>query len=283
MATTDTDGSGQDWVQNSDGSWDKAGESRDAAKASAKVDTDIEQGMKKGRESAESLYGISKDEIGDETQDITKRRREAMDGTDPASTRLRESKNAQVRAAKAGGASDSMMAQIERQAASDIGQQEFRSQEEALDSYQKLIGNILGGTASLESSYAGLQKSGELASTNQVSSNAFGTVICTELHRQGYMTGEMLKKDAEHGRLVRVNNPSVFVGYIWLARPVVKLMRKSQLFTDLISIPAMAWARDMAGEKSLAGKLINKLGNLICKPVGDCIIYLDSKGLMYEV
>lgn len=245
------------------------------------TDVRVAAGQQAGRAAAERLYGMGGEDIRGETMDITRRRREALEGKDPASTRLRESKNQQIRAAKAGGASASQMAQIERQAASDIGQSEFRTQDKALSDYQKLIGNILGGTSSLETGYAALEKAGETVQVPTQSGGGLGTIICTELHAQGYMTGEMLEKDKEHGRFIRSNDHNVYIGYIWLASPIVKLMRKSSIFTDLISIPAMEWAKDMAKEKSFFGKLINKIGTPICRAVGSVIVYLNKMELVY--
>jgi len=246
------------------------------------TDPKVAAGQQAGRAAAERLYGMSGTEIRGETQDITRRRRERMEGKDPASTRLRESKNQQIRAANAGGASAGQLSQIERQAASDIGQAEFRSTDKTLSDYQKLIGNILGGTASQETGYAALEKAGETVNTPQQRSSLGDLcVICTELHRQGYMTNEMLEKDKDYGKHVRATDPNVFIGYIWMARPIVKQMKRSEIFTDLISIPAMAWAKDMAGEKSFFGKLINTICTPVCRIIGSVITSLNNLGVIY--
>lgn len=246
-------------------------------------DPSIARGQVGGLETARALYGMDIGEIGQETRDITRRRRERLEGKDPATTRARERKAAQIRTAKAGGATAGQLTQIERQASSDIGQTEYRSQDKALSDYQKLIGNILGGTTSLEMGMAGLEKSGELVDYRGGSGGGLSdlTIICTELYNQGYMSDEIFGKDKEYGKLVRHTDPNVYIGYIFMARPFVKSMRKSPLFTKLISIPAMAWARDMAGEKSLFGKLINKVCTPICRIVGYVITFLNNLGVIY--
>lgn len=240
-------------------------------------DESIASGQQIGLDTAKTLYGQTAAETGQEVQDIVARRKAALDGNDPATQRLRQGKNAQIRAARASGATSGQEAQIQRQAAQDIGQQEFKSQQEALGEYQDLIGNILGGTASLQSGYAGLTKSGEEVASDDGGS----TVICTELYRQGYMSDDMLEKDQKYGEFVRHNDGSVYVGYIVMAMPIVRLMKRSWTFTSLISIPAMAWAKDMAYDNSFCGKLINKIGQPVCRVVGKIAVWLHQKGLIY--
>ena len=241
-------------------------------------DKKIAGGQITGLERAQNLYGMNVGEIGDETSDIVRRRREALEGTDPAMTRLRQSRNRRLRMAKAEGASPEQLKQIEREAESDIAGAEYSSQEQALNQYQKLIGNIIGGTSSLEMGFAGLEKSGDTGGyTPYKSNNAFGTVICTELHNQGYMSDDIYKKDQDYGKHLRLSNPDVYSGYIFLAMPVVRLMRTSKLFTWIMSFPAMAWANNMAGNSNLFGKLISKIGEPLCGLVGSTVRGLNEK------
>lgn len=228
-------------------------------------DLGIAQGQKSGLDKASTLYGMSPEEIGTEVQDIVARRKQAIEGQDPATDALRRSKAQQIRSARSEGATRAQQAQIERMAMNDIGQQEFKSQQQAMGEYQSLIGNILGGTSQMEYGSAMLNKAGETADAPE---NRGVTVICTELYRQGYMSADMLSKDAEYGRHVRDNDINVYIGYIWLASPIVSLMRKSPLFTKLISYPALEWAKDMAYDNSITGKIINTVGQFVCRPVG---------------
>ena len=220
-------------------------------------------GQMTGLERAEQLYGMNTGEIGQNVQDIVARRRAAMEGNDPASTAARMSRNADVRSARAEGMTDAQIAQVRRSGTNDAAQQDYKSQQQGLSSYQDLVGNILGGTTGMEMGYANLAKSGE-----EVQAADSGTVICTELHRQGYMSDETLEKDADYGRFIRANAAHVYVGYIFLASPIVSLMKRSPLFTKVISYPALAWANDMAGNKNLIGGLINKYGQILCGYVG---------------
>ena len=233
-------------------------------------DQNIVAGQMQGLARAKDIYGMNIEDFGPEVQDIFNKRRAAMAGNDPASTRLKQSKNTQVRNARASGATAGQQAQVERQASADIAQQEFTSQNQAMDKFQSMLGNMIGGTTSLEQGYGALAKSGEEVDLPEQQST-LGTVICTELHRQGYMSNEMLELDRKYGMAIRANDHNVYVGYICLASPIVSLMKKSRLFTELISYPALAWAEDMAYNKSLLGKVINKLGQPVCRVVGQLV------------
>ncbi len=70
-----------------------------------------------------------------------------------------------------------------------------------------------------------------------------GTVICTELHRQGLLDGAVWENDGKYRAMV---SPEVYEGYRILADPVVRLMQRSKLFTAIIAPFALATAREMA-------------------------------------
>lgn len=234
-------------------------------------DPSIASGQRVGLERGERVYGQSIDETGSNVQDIVKRRRERLEGLDPASTRMRESRNRQIRMAKASGASPEEIAQISRNAESDIANQEYKKASQSLNEYQKLIGNILKGQTGLELGFAGLEKSGEYVPTPSSGGGLLGTVICTELYIQGYMPYEIYLKDREYGKCIRRDNPHIYTGYIFLASPVVRMMRKSKLVTKIISVPGIAWARNMAGEKNILGSVIGYFGEKVCGIIGRCL------------
>ena len=74
----------------------------------------------------------------------------------------------------------------------------------------------------------------------------FGTVICTELHRQGYLTGDIYEADVKFGVWLEQNMPLVRRGYQWLAGPIVRQMQNSKAFTEAVYFFAKPWAEDMA-------------------------------------
>lgn len=95
-----------------------------------------------------------------------------------------------------------------------------------------------------------------------------GTVICSELHRQGFMSDEIRNLDAEYGGTI---DREAYLGYWMLATPIVEKMRKSKLFTHLVAPFGLAAANEMAHrikpeiKGSLLGKVILDLGMPLCR------------------
>ena len=100
------------------------------------------------------------------------------------------------------------------------------------------------------------------------------TVICTELHKQGYMPKEML--DLEYDFKKAHVDAQVYAGYRIIADPIVNLMQKSWLFTQLVRAFAMPWAYQMchmvAPDKykpNLIGKAVMAIGIPLCRWKGE--------------
>ena len=98
-----------------------------------------------------------------------------------------------------------------------------------------------------------------------------GTVICTELSRQGYIPKEILDYEHEY-RLQNIDYPA-YAGYRYLADPIVPLMKKSKLITWLI-LPfgkgvayEMAHRANPAIKGSIIGKFVLKHGLPICRRI----------------
>jgi hypothetical protein len=102
----------------------------------------------------------------------------------------------------------------------------------------------------------------------------FGTVICTELHRQGIMSKELYAEDVLFGKMVEKEFPAIMAGYRVLAAPIVFGMKRSKFFTKMIAPFGMSWARSMAGEPELLGSAILYFGAPICGLVG---LFLPKK------
>lgn len=238
-------------------------------------DPEIARGQAIGRQRGEEAYGQTLAETGGGVQDIIRRRREALEGKGPGATQLRQARGQRLRMARARGAGAGQMAQIERESASDIAAQQYTRDQKALSAYQRLIGNILGGQTSLEMGFAGLEKGGQQVQMPQyggggggILGGLLGKIICAELYHQGYMSEDIYQKDQEYGYALGISHPYTMLGYHILAIPVVELMKRNKLFTKLVSFPALAWARDMAGDKNLSGAIISLIGKFICDIVG---------------
>lgn len=111
-------------------------------------------------------------------------------------------------------------------------------------------------------------KDAGLANDINVDTGTGITVICTELHRQGFMDDETYHYDHLFGLHIREHMPEAMVGYTFLATPVVKLMQKSALVTHFVALFALPWAKYMSGKESVFGALIMHTGLPFCSMVG---------------
>ena len=104
-----------------------------------------------------------------------------------------------------------------------------------------------------------------------------GTVICTELHRQGFMSDEIREADERFGRMISATSPETMLGYYYWSIPIVNLMQKSRLFTKIVWVVARPWAYHMAYEMgtlekdNLLGKILMKVGGFVSKTIGKSI------------
>jgi len=95
------------------------------------------------------------------------------------------------------------------------------------------------------------------------------SVICTELHRQGYITLDVYFLETLARR--RFIDDDVHEGYYRLFAPVAKKMRTSKLLTNIMRPFGVAVAQELASKmdksykSSLLGKMILKIGSPICK------------------
>lgn len=101
-----------------------------------------------------------------------------------------------------------------------------------------------------------------------------GTVICTELHRQGLMTDYIYKADSEFGETLDEDTRR---GYHLWGKPIAKAMSKSALLTQIVRPLAMEWAYEMANRqgslsrKSWIGSAMLYVGVPVCRMVGKII------------
>lgn len=98
-----------------------------------------------------------------------------------------------------------------------------------------------------------------------------GTIICTELARQGYLSADIVKADHEY-RVKHISD-NAYAGYLKLAKPVVRWMRDYKYVTGLIAPFGCATAHEMASrvnpdiKGSWLGKCVLAVGLPICKLV----------------
>lgn len=242
------------------------------------------EGELAGLERAGLGYGQGLSQTGKDIQRIKELQqgRTAQSGADPVSAAIMGQKqgalaNAQ-RAMSAsgvkGGTAQGVLSNVEKEQNQNIAASLYGQQRQSIADERSLAGNMLAGTEAMS-------QGGKAAGTAQDMPKApetggMGTVICTELYRQGIMPLDMYIKDMQYGESV---DHETLMGYRLLANPVVKLMHKYAIVTKIISIPAMAWARNMAGDYNFLGSIISMIGEPICNVVWK--IKLSFSGAKY--
>lgn len=99
-----------------------------------------------------------------------------------------------------------------------------------------------------------------------------GSVICTELERQGLLSKEVLDLDGEH-RLKYIDD-ATYIGYVRWAKYIVAIMQKYPVVARLVAPIGRAWAYEMASRMdssipgSQLGKVLMKIGVPICRWLG---------------
>ncbi len=232
------------------------------------------QGMMTGLGLSKAITGSNIFDIGNQAKEVSDKYYSMMNSSPLSGDRAaKASQDKMARAnAKAGMSGLDLTAadiQNTRNASFEAALANKAESRSALDAFAKNL-NARAGTT-LSTMYG--QQALELGQTpSDVPSYSSGmSVICTQLHISGLMPDHIAAKDELYGIKIRQERPEIYIGYRFFADPIVKLMKISPLFTRLVSIPALCWARNMAGERDLIGKLISKAGEPICGIVGKII------------
>lgn len=232
-------------------------------------------GRIEGLERAKVLTGQDPYQIGADYQQAYGNLKKRSTMSDTGSELLRANKAGAVAEARQslqqqgvkGGAALGATSQIERAKSYDVNNQLMQNQKDAEQAYMNAVKANANFTTANEMNY-GAMAMGKDIQAPASPSNGFGTVICTELYRQGLMDEATYKLDADYGKFMRSEYPDIYYGYRFLADPVVVLMKKSLLFTWAVSILALPWARNMAGNKNFLGAAVTFVGEPICFIVG---------------
>lgn len=241
-------------------------------------------GQQAGLNWAELGYGENIFQTGQNIGDIRNlmKSRMAQGGQDPVSAAIMNQKAGTVANAQRnlsaqgvkGGAGQTNVSATERAANQDIAASLYGQQRQSMKDLQGLESNTLAGTMSL--------MQGERAAQNQPpeapkAQSWTDSVICTELYVQGIMSHELYELDCAYGRELLKTSPEVIIGYHVWSKPLVKLMKKSKLFTKIVSYPAMKWAKQIAKEEnSIFGNFAVFVGQPVCAVIGKLKILGDK-------
>ena len=234
-----------------------------------------QQGRLEGLNRAKMLTGFTAPEIGKEYQEAYGAIKKRANGSDTGSELLRANKAGAVADARnqmqqqgvKGGSAANAVSQIERQKSYDVNNMQQENQRKAEMDYMNATKANANFTQQSEMNY-GAMALGKDIKSSPTSNGGFGTVICTELHRQGYLSDKIMAKDTAHGIWMKANRPEIYYGYLKLASPLVKLMKTSPLLTAVVAKIAVPWAKDMAGDENTLGYLVGLFGEPLCYLVG---------------
>jgi hypothetical protein len=101
-----------------------------------------------------------------------------------------------------------------------------------------------------------------------------GTVICTELHRQGLINGDLFRADKKVGETLMRTDPDLMAGYHAWGRPVAKILKKYPVLALIVKPLVLPVIKELAVKEggSLFGSVIGKamlfIGAPICRAIG---------------
>jgi len=234
-------------------------------------------------------YGQSLNQTGDDIQRVKGLQRGMTDNAaaNPITAAIMAQKAGAVAGAQRnmqasgvkGGAAAMAADAVSRQRQSDIDASLYGQQRQAIQDERSLASNMLSGQTSLMSGAKGEANASKQPNLPKAS-GFMDSVICTELYNQGKMSVELYVKDEAYGLMLKANFPHTIIGYHFWAKPTVKLMKRSPLFSKLISYPALKWAKHIAGEESSAvGYICQNIGEPLCNILGRVITLIS--GVIY--
>lgn len=106
------------------------------------------------------------------------------------------------------------------------------------------------------------------------------TVLCSLLHRRGYLSEDIWRLDAAYGQMTRDTDPDVYDGYYAWAQPLVEWIEKDSLLAKIgfytLALPLVSsWAKHIAHrmepqnhKDNLLGRFIITIGVPSCRAIG---------------
>jgi len=193
---------------------------------------------------AESLYGEKIGNVGSDAafyRDLVKGN---LNKDYAGADSLRQQTSAQVAKASAnaglaGVNNLAMQNQLYRQGAMQANTLNQDYKDKATAAFGRNISARQSGQSSLVTSYKGL---GTASTPSPVANYDSGSIICTELYRQGKITKGTWIRTGIYGLSV---HPNTYFGYLTIATPVVELMKKSDKFSNLF----IGWAKSIAKQR----------------------------------
>jgi predicted SnoaL-like aldol condensation-catalyzing enzyme len=106
-------------------------------------------------------------------------------------------------------------------------------------------------------------------------------IICDYFYRKGLLSKELWKADEAYGKELSRIEPDVMKGYHAWAIHYVHEMEKESLLGKLYFVWAKLWvphwAKYLAGEKTIRGKILHSIGKPICNLIGLLLTHKEKR------
>lgn len=110
-----------------------------------------------------------------------------------------------------------------------------------------------------------------------------GTVICTQLHKDGHLTKDVFYADNKY--VAKHFSATVRTGYIFWAMPFVRLMRRNKIAYAIGKFFGVRWSMHCASHylpyirPNITGRIMVIVGVAICYCIGTCISKAKAKAM----
>jgi len=251
----------------------------------------LQLAKEQGALDANIMLGYSKSELGDlsygNTETLRTRANQGLTSSEARDFRSlgmgasRSTGAALGRQGVRGPASASAYRQLGRDQAQGMATISSQYRRDAEGELRKDTSRKQLATAALESGQtqlvtAGMAAEAALAAANKPipQDDSSMSVVCTELHRQGYLTGAVYEGDCLAQEHIMNTTPWVYEGYYFWAKHVASWMKTSAVITFICKPIALSWAQHMAfkfgktPQGSKFGLIINAIGWPLCWLIG---------------
>lgn len=224
-------------------------------------DPNSQGGEKAARNNASIYYGTSAS-LGADAQDYRNRVKGQLDKPSALAARLTNTANQDISRANAKAGLkgvDTTAASIRerRNAVSKSNEMQQNQDTINLANYGKSIGAGISGTESLAAAGAGRGVASTPTPTPSYG-GFLGSIICAELYSQGKLN---LKDLAGSKAFKETISKETYEGYLVIAKPIVKLMKRSDKFSNLF----IGWAKSISVGKP---NLLTRIMIPICFCIG---------------
>lgn len=220
---------------------------------------EAQQGALEGLQFGQMLYGQGIADVGKEAADYSQMVKSRLNKDYAGADVQRQLSNQalaknQAKLGLSGTNALGAQEQLRRQGSMQAAQMNQDYQDKTLALYGK---NISAKQSGLASQYLAGKGVGQANTATPVASVS-GSVICTELYRQKKISKLEYLKASTFGYNI---SPYTYFGYLTIAMPIVKLMKKSDKFSNLF----IGWAKSIAKQEP---NLLTKALMPLCWVVG---------------